>query len=388
MDTFTTDDLHELVADRPGPCVSLYMPTHRDGTGRDSAAWRTLLKEAASRLAALGLPAARADELLAPAAELAEGGAFWRKGGDGLAGFLAPGFARHYRLGASWATRAVVSGRFFVKPLLPWVTGGRFYLLALSRNEVRLIRGTPHGAERVSIPGGPLTLETALAAHDTDEPLVVHTAGRGANRLEAIFHGHGVGIDDAKDDLLRYFRVVNRAVLPILQKDRAPLVLAGVEYLWPIFQEACTYPLVLDQGVPGCPDRVSDRVLADRARPIAEPVFRRRRVRALATYRRLAGTGRTSADAGEVVEAALRGRVDTEFLTGQDVWGRYDPGTGRAEVHEAAAPGDEELTNLAATAALRRGRAVHVLDPGEMPDGAALAAIFPLPLAKHAGKRP
>ena len=89
----------------------------------------------------------------------------------------------------------------------------------------------------------------------------------------------------------------------------------------------------------------------------------------------------------EVVATACRGRVQTLFVTGRDAWGRYDVGTGRVEVHGEERPGDEELTNLAAVAALRRGRAVHVLDPDEMPGGAALAAVFPLPLAKHAGKR-
>jgi hypothetical protein len=386
MDAFTRDDLHALLADRPGPCVSLYAPTHPGGSEQDPVRWKNLLAEAEARLAAAGFRGAKG--LLAPADRLLGDGPFWAASRDGLACFLAPGFDRVYRLAMPWAERAVVGGRFYVKPLLPWVEGGDFYVLVLSRNEARLVRGTPHGAERVELPGGPLSLEKALAAHDTDEPLTLHTAGRGAGRWEAVFHGHGVGIDDAKDDLLRYFRAVDRAVHPVLRRMGRPLVVAGVEYLLPIFREACSYRDLLDDGIAGSPDRLSDRELADRARPLVEPLLWEGRASALAAYRRLAGTGRTSHDTAEVVSAGCRGAVEVLFVSpGCDVWGRYDPAADLAEVHDREHPGDEELTNLAAVGALRHGRAVHSLELCDMPEGSAVAAVFPLPLAKH-GKRP
>jgi hypothetical protein len=56
-------------------------------------------------------------------------------------------------------------------------------------------------------------------------------------------------------------------------------------------------------------------------------------------------------------------------------------------VHAQKDPGDEELTNLAVVYALRHGRLVHALPPGDMPEGSTAAAVFPLPLAKR-GKRP
>jgi hypothetical protein len=105
-------------------------------------------------------------------------------------------------------------------------------------------------------------------------------------------------------------------------------------------------------------------------------------------YRRLAGTGRTSAEVGEVVPAACAGRVETVLVAlGRDVWGRFDPDSGRVELHKAKEPGDDELTNLAVVSALRHGRAVHTLPPDEMPNGVAMVAVFPLPRAKH-GLRP
>jgi hypothetical protein len=44
----------------------------------------------------------------------------------------------------------IVSERFHVKPLLPLLSGdGRFYVLALSQNEIRLLQGTRYSVEQV-----------------------------------------------------------------------------------------------------------------------------------------------------------------------------------------------------------------------------------------------
>ena len=154
MDTFANDDLRELLVDRPGPCVSLYAPTHRGGSGQDLIRWRNVLADAGQKLAAVGLRTPEATAILAPAARLLDDPSFWHATAAGLVCFLAPGFDRRYRLGMTWPGRATVGGQFLVKPLLPWLNGGTFYVLALSQNAVRLVRGTPHGAAAVALPGG------------------------------------------------------------------------------------------------------------------------------------------------------------------------------------------------------------------------------------------
>jgi hypothetical protein len=65
--------------------------------------------------------------------------------------------------------------------------------------------------------------------------------------------GHGVGIDDAthepNDAILRYFHQVDTGLRAFLRDEHAPLVLAGVEYLLPIYRRANTYPYMLEGGV-------------------------------------------------------------------------------------------------------------------------------------------
>jgi hypothetical protein len=388
MDTLTSADLQSLIAPRPGPCVSLYITLHAGGGEQDSILWKNTVREAEKLVTAAGVPGSEAVDLLRPANRLVGDAAFWRAGGDGgLACFLSPGFERLVRVAADWPKRAAVGSVFDIKPLLPWLAAcGRFYVLALSQNEVRLLRCTPHGAARVAL-AGPLNRDEALRQHDTDEPLTYHTFTRGAGAHEAIFQGHGVGIDDAKNDLLRYFRAVNRALHPVLKDEHAPLVVAAVEYLIPIFRQACTYAHVVVQGIPGNPEHVGDRDLAERGWPLVEPIIRVDRRMAMATYRQLEGTGRTARGLDAVVPAAAAGGVGVLFVAiDRDVWGRYDPASAQVTVHPTLQPGDDELTNLAAIGALRHGRPVYALPAAEMPTGAPLAAIDLLPMAKH-GKR-
>ena len=329
MDNFSADDLNELIADRPGPCVSLYCPV-KPGLERDAVHWKTLLRSAEQRLALAGMSKPDAVELLRPAARLLDDARVWQAEGIGLACFIARGFARHFRLGLTWPERESVGRVFDVRPLLPWLAAGqRYYVLALSQNALRLLRGTFDGPVRINLPG-PKNREEALRTHDSDEMSFAHTfTGGTGSRRKAAYHGHGVGKDDAKDDLLLYFRAIDRALQTVLKDEHAPLVVAAVDYLLPLFREACHYPHLFPEGIVGNPQRRSDRRLADEARELLEPGRGRAARNAMATYRQLAGTGRTTHDVAEVVAAAFRGEVETVCLAAdRDVWGQFDPATG------------------------------------------------------------
>jgi hypothetical protein len=161
-----------------------------------------------------------------------------------------------------------------------------------------------------------------------------------------------------------------------------------VDYLQPIYRQANTYPDLLEGGIEGNPDRLSNKELHDRAWPLVKPFFEEARQRAVAQYRQLAGTGHASCDLEAVVAAGHQGRVETLFVAlGRQVWGVFDPSTGQLERHEQALFGDVDLLDLAAAHTLAHGRTVYAVEPEQVPSGTDVAAIFCLPLPKH-GKRP
>jgi hypothetical protein len=389
MDLFTRDDLKTLLAEHLSPCISVYVPAHRGGAEEDPIRWRRHLTEAEEHLAKAGWRAAEIKELLAPGRRLLEDVSFWKYQSDGLAAFLAPQFLRLFRLPLAFQDTVVVGKRFSIVPLLPLLTGnGRFFVLALSQKAVRLLQGTRHSVSEIDLKGVPRNLAEALLTHDRDEPLTFHTRPTSGGGWGTIFEGHGVGIDDAKDDLLRYFQGIDRGLHSLLREEKAPLVLAAVDYLQPIYRQANTYAHLLEQGIEGNPDRLSRQELHDRAWPLVQPLFEAEQKRAAAQYLQLAGTGRASGDLNAVVAAAYEGRVETLFVAlGRQVWGVFDPSTGRVDHHKERHFGDVDLLDLAAAHTLLHGRTVYAVEREQVPSKADVAGIFCLPLPKH-GKRP
>jgi hypothetical protein len=391
MDLFTRDDLKTLLAEHPSPCLSLFMPARRGGAEPDPIRWRKHLAEAEERLVKAGWRAAEVKELLAPGLHLLEDITFWKNQSDGLAAFLAPQFLRLFRLPLAFQDDVVVANRFSIIPLLPLLSGNeRFFVLALSQKAVRLLQGTRHRVSEVDLKGVPQNLAEALLSHEAKQPFSFYgrRAGEGAGSWGGIFHGHGVGIDDTKEELLHYFQKIDRGLHPLLKEEKAPLVLAAVDYLQPIYRQANTYAQLLEQGVEGNPDRLSSRELHDRAWPLVKPLFEEAQQRAAAQYRQLAGTEHASGDLEAVVAAAYEGRVETLFVAlGRQVWGVFDPTLGRVEQHKEASFGDVDLLDLAAAHTLMHGRTVYAVEPEQVPSKTDVAAIFCLPLPKH-GKRP
>jgi hypothetical protein len=85
----------------------------------------------------------------------------------------------------------------------------------------------------------------------------------------------------------------------------------------------------------------------------------------------------TAVPAGETCGSSL----------GRQVWGVFEPPTGRMEKHEDALFGDVDLLDFAVAHTLRHERTVYAVAPERLPTKTDVAAIFCLPLPKH-GKRP
>jgi len=383
MDSLTREHLKTLIEERNGPCVSIFTKTSPGGGKADPIRWRCQLDDAEDRLVQGGMRPAEAAELTEGARACLKKPDFWRNTSQGMATFLSPGLLEMYRLPMPFASEVFVGPRFHIKPLLPWFsTEGRFHVLALSQNRVRLLEGTSHQIKCIAtLPN----MEEALRTHDRDAILNYHThQGAGGRGMEAIFNGHGVGIDDFKPELLRYFQIVDRAVCERLGGARDPLVLATVAYLAPIYRKASKHPAIVDEIVAGNPDHHGDAEIHAKALPLVLPLLNERKDRLVAQYREFAGTGQTSHDLQELLPAAAQGEVRTLLMVpGKHVWGTFDAATERVEQRAEPQPGDEELTNLAAIFMLQRGRTVQIVTGAKDFDGDPAAGIFFLPLVHH-----
>ena len=375
------EDIQELLQVPGRPCLSLYMPAVRAGaqTQQNPIRFKNLLRSLEERLEGMGLPSGTAGELLEPLRGLLDDPAFWQTQSDGLAVFRSPELFRTYRLPLELDELAVVETRFHLKPLFSLLSGdGRFYILALSLKNLRLIAATRHSAEELELPGVPRSLAEALGGVSRFDRFHPRPSAKIVGR-SPILPTHGPSEDDLKTEIREFFRSADKALARHLDRD-VPVVLAGVEYLLPLYKDATELPRVLDDGLPGNADGLSPEELRNAAWEIVEPVFHAERRKAAGRYFDLVGTGRASSRYEEILPAAHDGRVDTLFVArGVRLWGTYDEKARAVRLQEdqtAQRNGSEDLLDRAAVQTFLDRGIVYAVPQAEVPDGQAMAAVF------------
>ncbi|MEG4999003.1 baeRF7 domain-containing protein [Microcoleus sp. B4-D4] len=377
MNLFTVDELTALTTASNSTCISIYAPMERLGieTQQNPIRLKNLVRQAVEKLLAMGLPEQDAKELLQPIHEL-DTYDFWQHQSDGLAIFLSPNQFRYYCLPIAFPELTVVGDRFHIKPLLQLISGdGTFSVLALSQNQVRLFQGTRYHLKEVELTDVPTNIAAALQYDDPQKSLQAHTGSSKGN--SAIFHGQGAGNEDQKNDLLRYFRQVNNGLESFFKNQQAPLILAGVDYLFPIYHEANTYANLLPDGIPGNPETLTLDELHTQAWQIAQPYFDLAKVSKFSHYEELQGSEQTANTIEKVVTAAYFQRVETLFVPiNKNVWGVFNPEANSIQIHDRQETGDEDLLDLAALHTLTNGGTVYAVEQEDVPEHKAIAAIL------------
>lgn len=383
MAYLTLDDLQSLQAHSTQPCVSLYMPTHRTGreVEQDPIRFKNLLRDAEKRLESQGVKEKQISSLLQPARALIENKPFWQHQSDGLAVFVSESDFHHFRLPRSFTERVMVGARYYMKPLFPVVAGdGRFYLLAFSKKNVRLWQGSRDAVGEISLSGVDEALRETLELEDYQKQIQYHTGtpDRGGRR-DAIYHGGGDTQTDTKLLTRQFFQRIDKHLVPFLRNQSAPLVLAGVDYLHPIYREVNQYPHLVDQGVIGNPDDLSADQLHQKAWQIVEPIFRQSMERARTKFLEQVGSAEAPlvSDIKRIIPAAHHGRIATLFVAvDEQQWGVFDEQSQTVQLREAQDNGADDLLDLAAVRALGTGSVVYAVKREEMPIDTPAAAIL------------
>jgi hypothetical protein len=349
-------------------CTSIFIPTERAGQevdrGQGQIRLKNCLKEVRQKLEAEGWNSARVRKYLEPAGELLEENNFWRNQSDGLAVFLREEEIRFYTLPVHFDTKIYMADHFYLLPLIPYFNdNGRFYLLALSQQQVRLFEGSRHSiSEVITGEDVPRRLEDVVGYDFRDSSLQFRTHQGG--EAGTMFHGQGAGKDDSGPEVEKYFRAVDAGVKELIGDDRVPLVLACVDENFPLYRELTFHQQVAGY-IPGHPDEADPLLLHEKAWDIVKDHFLQDRQKRTGQIQDLSASGRTSTDVGEIVPSAVEGRVDSLFIRkGEDLLGIYDM-TGRRVQVDGERPNSVSLFNMAAVHTLENGGRVFTSMPGE-----------------------
>lgn len=382
---FSRDDLRALAGDGDGWRLSFYMPLYR--TGREVMQAPILLKDMRSRAVAelegRGCGPETIAELLEPVDRLHEGTEFALLQGEGLAILSGIGFSASFLLPEAPPAMAVADKRFALEPLLPLLfEEGRFLLLAISLNSVRLWEADRQSLREIPLEGMATNIRDALQLEDEDGYLMFHTGSPPSGRQSgsAIFHGHGGGKSENKDgkrNILEFFRLIDKGIRSRLPDPGIPLILTGVDYLIPIYRQANTHPRLLDGFVPGNPEAVPDRdELHAKARKIYGEEREREKKRMLELYQERLASPLAAAGLRNVILAGHQGRVKQLFVRkGFRQWGWFRPSENRVEFTDGPVADAEELVNRCCILALSTGAKVYMVNEGEIPERGDIAAL-------------
>jgi hypothetical protein len=353
VETFRSEDLKPLLQGAQSPCVSIYVPTSRrfPEKRQDPIRYRKLVDTAAALLRqAPNVPDA---EGMVAALRALEQEPHWERSLDGFVVFLSPAFAAAYRVPASVPEIAVVADTFHVKPLLRLKhEAKRYFVLTVSQKAVQLYEGGPLGAAAVDVPGLPRSLTDAL--------------------------GSGVGKEETKEDLLSYFRVIDKALRESLHGESAPLLLAAVKYYQPIYREANTYPHLATAMLEGNYEHVNGDKIHGEAWPIVSAAASQGFEPWVERYKTAAASGLATDRIESVAEAVIQGRVSCVLTAeGETVWGVLDRATGSIEKRERQLDAeDDDLLDDLCEETLKRGGEAFVVPRASMPTASPIAAVF------------
>jgi hypothetical protein len=375
----TLKDLKPLLA-CSGPCISVYMPLSAlppNQSGRANAlTWKETLKRLDDKL----------DRYGSEGRELAESIADWdammqgrQSEGQAVALFRSSDFCRVTWLEEPVRARAVIGPRCYIRPLLPELTREKlFYVLALSKKNVRLVKCTLRDAQELAFPGGIATnfdewMNTARPDHVMAKSAATGPSSGGA---KGPMFTTSAGRETHDEYVAHFYRQLDRGVNELLRGRTEPLVLAGVEQELRLYREVNTYPHLADEAAQGAPNGLKSGEMHARAINALLRCYEMKVDRALAEYDHRVGGG-ASNRLKDVLKAAYDGRVLTLIVSDSlETTGSFDESTYTVRGRETGSLEDEDLVNDAVVQTALHAGQVLVAPNGKMPNGAPVAAIY------------
>jgi hypothetical protein len=313
--------LNELkkLAEVEGPCLSIFQPV-RDKFAHATATDAGLLaaEHLADRLLReKGLDEASRKRFLRPIARIAKKTS-WPGRTGGVVIFRAPGFMRASFWSAHTAPQVKLGDEFFVLPLLAgFHARTNFWVLALSTKRTRLLRGTAQRLIEVDLPEHVAHGLVEFGGFDRPDHDLENRSSCGPShgQMTAVRSGTS-SFRETKDRYLHdFFKLIDRAVHPIVSKSHDPLVLAGVPRELAAYREINSYPGLLEEAVHGSPDAISEEHLHGNALQLVQERSAQRSRQVRRYTEAVAGQGLLAIHFDEIADAARAGRIDHLYVT-------------------------------------------------------------------------
>jgi len=376
----TKNEVKKWAAVTAKPAISLYIPTQRAGDYEKSRIHlKNAINEVEGKLEEFDLKPPEQEKLLKPIKELLEDTDFWANQSDTLLLLRSEDVFEQYNLPISVDNLAQVGESFYLHPTLPAVGGDyRFFVLALSQNEVRFFEGHRYSMFPVKVNDlVPENKQEMLADLSDNARLQHHSAGTSSDG-NTIYHGQGSNKDLDDTTLEKFLRAVDDGLMEMLHDEKPPLVIAGDEQIAARYRDLSKYPNIWKKSIAGNPEEKDAVLLHEEAMTVLQPDIASDMQDMKNKFGEALSAGEASFSTDEIVRAAGDGRVNALFLVkGTHEWGRYDPSIRKVAHMEKPQVGASDLVEYAAMNTFLQGGKVFQVDRSDMPRPAgSMNAIF------------
>ncbi len=357
----TNAELRRLAGHQGERCISILFPTHKSGqevlNEKDKKVFKNLLKELARALEKQGLNNGEIKAELAPFQALLEDHLFWHYLDHGLAVYKSGAHFEVHQLPEAPAQMLTVSDRFYIVPLVPMVQHNKeFYILELNLDEIKFFKADRYRIEEIELDGiSPRALEEVVGYDYREKSPQFHTLSMGRGTL---IKGHESSPEMDKKEISKFFEAVDDALYKsFLHEKKEPLIIACVEYFYPIYKEVSSYKNLYPEYIKGSRKNAKDAELHRDALQLLQDYFEAEVPERLEKFMMLAGTGKTAQSVENILPAAERGRVEHLILQyPESIFGQYDEEKREIIRHDKYEKGSKELLNeLAALTVLTDG---------------------------------
>ena len=390
MDIISKDTLINLIEEKQGTATSIYMPVYNaePEARQNPIRLKTLVKEAKEKLNKAEMDPDSIKSYLEPLSNLVDDEIFWQDKTEGLVIFLDENKLISYDVPVRFDEFVEVGDSFHITPLIPVYKGnGQFYLIHLDKERPNIYQGSKYSLYKIEEVDLPEDLRTLFDEfYEFHQHMQFHSktrtpspdASQTTGAREGVFFGHGGDDIDEEAELRNYYHRFDEALMDYLDGEDAPLVLAGVGSLHPIYKEANTYPHLVEEGITKNIERMPIDELHEKAWDIVKDQYQTDVKKALGVYHSLSEKdGDTTEDIGEIVSAAYFKRINTLFVAeNAHIWGVFDQDENVVRLDEEPTSENLDLLNIAAIHSLKNGGNVLLLDQNEVPGGGEAAAIL------------
>ncbi len=381
MEKFKLDDLKDLIGESEDKLISIYLPTFKKGSEVNKARiqLKNLLKEAEEKLTNKGMNKREAENYLKPAHKLLDETMFWQYQEDSLALFISKKRFKYYKLPINVEPIVVVSDVYYVRPLIKLLTSSlNFNILTLSQDEIKLYKCDQYSIEEMGTPEIDEIVEDYIPIVELNRG-AKSPKGAASSGVGPGVHGYNEISETERNDILNHLKNIDKEVYKLLKKQKNPMIIYSVDYIYPMYKDISSYDNILDNFIKGSPLGANIKEIHAKAMEIFSKEIDENYKKEVERFDRVKNSNQdlTVSEIKDAVKEAYKGSVGTLFVS-YDVqeWGKFDEQNFSVNILDPESDGAIELLDYAAFVTLKNGGRVYVADRAKIPEARPLAAVL------------